>query len=214
MSAKHILVVDDHGLILEGFSKLLQNMPSVADVTIFTEGLAVCKVIRTNQYDIYIIDLKLSDIDGFELINRIRAQHPEARIIVCTMNEDVWIINRLLHINIDGIVFKSSSVEHIVKAVTAVLAGGKYYCPRYLHLKKRFESHRKKSSTRVVNLTVREQEVLTYIIRGMTTREIAEKMCVSDNGVEGFRKNLFEKTGVRNVAQLVAYAYEHNLAKK
>ena len=62
-----------------------------------------------------------------------------------------------------------------------------------------------------MKLTPRELEVLGYIIEGMTTREIAEKMSVSDNAVEGFRKSLFEKTGARNAAQLVSYTYEKNL---
>lgn len=211
MSTKNILIADDHSLILEGFSRLLQDMSDVGNIDTFTDGASVCSALQSTLYDVYIIDLKLPDMDGFELMEQIRAAHSGAKIIVCTMVEDVWVINRLIQSDVDGIVFKNSSVEHIGKALTCVSSGKKYYCPRFIHLKKRYDTYRKKTGNKTMNLTLREQEVLSYIIEGMTTREIAEKMGVSENGVEGFRKNLLDKTGVRNVAQLVAYAYENQL---
>ena len=208
----NILIADDHSLVLEGFNKVLQDMPEDINIESFTTGEEVCRKLETNHFDIYIIDLKLPDMDGFDLIEHIRSMHSEAKILVCTMNEDTWIINRLIKMNVDGIVFKNSSIEHIGIAVQNISTGKKYFCPRFDYLKKRFEAFRKKAGKRTMNLTPRELEALGYIIEGMTTREIAEKMGVSDNAVEGFRKGLFEKTGVRNVAQLVAYAYENQLA--
>lgn len=206
-----VLIADDHSLVLEGFSRVLQEIPSVGRIDTFTVGMAVCQAMQTNRYDVYIVDLKLPDMDGFDLIGHIREAHTGARILICTMIEDVWMINRLIQSDVDGIVFKNSSVEHIGKALLKISSGGKYYCPRFTQLKDQYETHRKKAGPRSMRLTPREMEVLGYIIEGMNTREMAEKMCISDNGVEGFRKSLFEKTGVRNVAQLVAYAYENNL---
>ncbi len=207
----NILIADDHNLVLEGFSRVLQEVPGVGNIDAFTGGMAVCQALQTNHYDVYIIDLKLPDMDGFDLIEHIRTTHSGAKILVCTMNEDVWIINRLIQSDVNGIVFKNSSVEHIGKALQEISLGGKYYCPRFNQLKDNYETHRKKAGSRSMRLTPREMEVLGYIIEGMNTREMAEKMGISDNGVEGFRKSLFEKTGVRNVAQLVFYAYENNL---
>ena len=211
MDSKNILIADDHSLILEGFSKLLQKMPETGDIDLFSNGAAVCDKLREKQYDIYIIDLRLPDMDGFELINKIREAHDDAKIIVCTMNEDVWVINRLMQTNVDGIVSKNSPSNHVEDAVRLVLTGATYCCPRFSHLKRRYETHCRKMGSRTMNITLREQEVLGYIIEGMTTREIAEMMGISDNGVEGFRKNLMEKTGSRNVAQLVSFAYENKL---
>ena len=206
-----ILIADDHSLVLEGLSRILREIPNVGNIDTFSEGMAVYEALQTNCYDVYIIDLKLPDADGFDLIEHIRAAHSEAKILVCTMNEDIWIINRLIKLNVDGVVFKNSSVEHVPQAVQDILAGGKYFCPRYAKLKERYETYRKKAGTRTMNLTCRELEVLGYITEGMTTLEIARKMDVSDNAVERFRKILFEKTGVRNVAQLVSFAYENNM---
>lgn len=214
MGTKEILIADDHNLILEGFIKLLQHAPGVNHIDAFTDGTSVCEAVKKKQYDSYIIDLKIPDIDGFELIRKIKKRHSDARIIVCTMSEEMWIVNRLLRADIHGIVSKSSSVDHIEEALTTVLSGERYYCPRFMHLKKKYDAYRKKVGNKTMNLTLREQEVLGYIIEGMTTREIAEKIGVSDNGIEGFRKNLMEKTGSRNVAQLVAFAYENNLVKR
>ena len=207
-----ILIADDHSLVLEGFIRILQDITDVEKIDTFIAGKAVCKALQTKYYDIYIIDLKLPDMDGFELIEHIRSIHSDAKILVCTMVEDVWIINRLIQVNVDGIVFKKSSVEHISKALQDISTGEKYFCPRFIQLKEQYEAVRKKSGIRAMHLTHRELEVLGYIVEGLTTREIAQKIQVSDNAVEGFRKNLFEKTGARNVAQLVSYSYQNNLA--
>ena len=209
-----VLIADDHSLILEGFIRILQNLPEVRTIDTFSVGSSVCKALKTKRYDVYIIDMKLPDMDGFELIGFIRAAHPEAKILVCTMVEDTWLVNKMIQSNLDGIVFKNSSVAHIGQAVKSIAIGEKYFCPRFTQIKKQYEAHRKKIGTRTMNLTHRELEVLGYITEGMTSLEIAEKMKISDNAVEGFRKNLFEKTGVRNVAQLVAWAYENKLTGK
>ena len=201
----NILIVDDHNLVLEGFSKILQDIHNVENIDAFATGTAVCDVLKTKCYDIYIIDLKLPDIDGFDLIEHIRAVHGEAKILVCTMVEDAWVINRLIHSKVNGIVFKSSAVEHIGLALQNIAAGKKYYCKRFEQHYARF--HKKPK----MNFTPRELEVLGYIIEGMTSIEIAAKIGVSDNAVEGFRKSMFEKTGVRNAAQLVAFAYENKI---
>jgi len=208
----NILIADDHSLVLEGLAKVLQNIPETGIIDIFTEGMSVCQILQTNRYDVYIIDLKMPDIDGFELINHIRAAHSDAKILVCTMIENASIINRLIYKNVDGVVFKSSSAEHLAKALKNISQGKKYFCPRFACLEKQYEKHRKKMGTDMLNLTQRELEVLGYIIEGMTSSEMAKKMGVSENGVEGFRKSLLEKTNVRNVAQLVAFAYENKLA--
>ncbi len=210
-NSMNILIVDDHSLVLEGFSRILQEVPGVGNIDTFTGGMAVCPALQTNRYDVYIIDLKLPDMDGFDLIGHIREVHSGAKVLVYTMNEDVWIIKQLIQSDVDGIVFKNSPVEHIGNALQEISAGGKYYCPRFTQLKDNYETQRKKAGSRSMQLTSREMEVLGYIIEGMNTREMAEKMGISDNGVEGFRRNLFEKTGVRNVAQLVVWAYENNL---
>jgi len=208
----NILIADDHSLVLEGLTKVLQNMPETGKIDAFTEGMSVCQILQTNRYDVYIIDLKMPDMDGFALIKHIRMVHSDAKILVCTMIENASLINRLMYQNVDGIIFKSSSVEHIGKALKSISQGEKYFCPRFACLEKQYEAHRKRTGTHVLNLTQRELEVLGYIIEGMTSSEMAKKMGVSDNCVEGFRKSLFEKTSVRNVAQLVAFAYENKLA--
>ena len=208
----NILIADDHSLVLEGFTKVLQNIPEIGKIDAFNDGMSVCQILQTKSYDIYIIDLKLPDIDGFDLIKHIRNIHSGAKILVCTMVENASIINRLIHNNVDGIVFKKSSVEHIGIAIKSIYKGEKYFCPRFTYLNKQNETFQKRAGTHTMNLTQRELEVLGYIIEGMTSREIAKKIGVSDNCVEGFRKSLLEKTGSRNAAQLVAYAYENNLA--
>jgi len=209
----NILIVDDHNLVLEGVAKIFRDIPEVGEIDAFNKGAPACEALQSKRYDVCVIDLKLPDMDGFELIKHIRRQHSDAKILVCTMLENAAVVNRLLHANIDGVVFKMSAAEHVSKALQAVSAGEKYYCPRFALLEQQFRAKRKRRGIDAsCLLTQRELEVLGYIAEGMTSIEMAKKMGVSENNVEGFRKSLLEKTGARNAAQLVAYAYESNLA--
>ena len=91
-----LLVVDDHNLILEGICKVVNKMPEVVVVDAVTSGLQAAELIERRDYDIYILDVSIPDMSGFELIAKIREMNDQAKIIVNTMHEEIWIVNRLV----------------------------------------------------------------------------------------------------------------------
>lgn len=201
-----ILLADDHELILDGLSQILKKAFVLGEIIGFSNALQVFDEIKRETYDLYIIDLQLKEMSGFELITAIRAVQPNARIIVATMHEEVWTINRLVEMNVDGIVLKSSASEHIVRAANTVLSGERYLCPRFSHLKNQYISKYKSCTGKRTSLTAQEKLILKYIVNGDTTHQIAETLSLSVNTIETHRKNLFIKLDVRNVAQLVSTA--------
>ena len=90
-----ILLVDDHALILEGICHILKRLPEVVVANAVTTGEEAVGLIAERDYDIYILDVGLPDVSGFELIDMIRELNEDARIIVNTMHEEIWYINRL-----------------------------------------------------------------------------------------------------------------------
>lgn len=91
-----LLVVDDHSLILEGICKIVNKMPEVTVADAVTSGKQAIKLIEERDYDVYILDISIPDISGFELIAKIRELNDQAKIVVNTMHEEIWMVNRLV----------------------------------------------------------------------------------------------------------------------
>lgn len=201
-----IVIVDDHSLILEGLKSLLSSSFEGSRVYIAQNASQLLSLMRQYRFSVFIVDIALPDMDGFDLIHIIKGQFPEAKIIVSTMHEEVWIVNKMKSPEIDGVVFKTSASLHIVDAVRTVLGGRTYYCPGF----KKIYKEKEKSSNAVDELasipTVRELDVLKAIAKGMNTHEISESLFISENTVEWHRKNLMLKFGARNATDLVVKA--------
>ena len=201
-----IVIVDDHSLILEGLRSLLSSSFKDSTVYIAQNASQLLSLMKQYQFRLFIIDITLPDMDGFELIHTIKNKVPESKIIVSTMHEEIWIVNKLKSPQIDSVVFKTSAGQHIVEAVRTVLDGGTYYCPGF---RKVYKDKEKLNST--VNEessvpTIRELDILKAIAKGMNTHEISESLFISENTVEWHRKNLMLKFGARNATDLVVKA--------
>ena len=192
-------VVDDHALIREGINTVLAG-GGVGQVVRFASATALLEAIESGDvFDFYIIDLELPDIDGVELIDTIRARSRDARIIVCTIHDEIWTLRKLISRDVNAIIYKSGTGEEILTAMAEILSGRRYFCDtvhKALHM----------ANDRSAHPSSRELEVLDHIAEGKTTREIAADMFVSDNTVESHRKSLFAKLRASNVADLIVKA--------
>lgn len=201
-----IVIVDDHSLILEGLKSLLSSSFEGSRVYIAQNASKLLSLMKQYQFSVFIVDIALPDMDGFELIHTIKSQSPEAKIIVSTMHEEVWIVNRLKSPEINGVVFKTSAGMHIVDAVRTVLDGGIYYCPGFKKIYKEKEKNSNVVDEQSSIPTMRELDVLKAMAKGMNTHEISENLFISENTVEWHRKNLMLKFGARNATDLVVKA--------
>ena len=202
----NVAIVDDHPLVLEGLKSLLLQTEGIEHIYTAQTGSQLGSLLALHSIHLYIIDLDLPDIDGFELIHQIKQKSPEAKIIVSTMHEEIWIVNKLKHPDIDAVVFKSSAGKYIQKALQAVLKGKKYYCPQFQKLYKEKDKIGHTPDTLDSAPTIREQDVLKAIAKGMNTHEISECLFISENTVEWHRKNLMVKFGAKNATDLVIKA--------
>lgn len=197
-----ILAVDDHCLILEGISRIVNKMPDVVVADAVTSGREALELIAGRNYDAYILDVSMPDMSGFDLIMEIREWDADARIIVYTMHEEIWIINRLVQCKVNAVVLKSSTASDLVGSIRSVLRGEPYVCPRFASIRKKL--HCMPQSKDIP--TKREQDVLRAVAKGLNTHEIAGLLGISENTVETFRKKLISKFGAKNAIDLVVKA--------
>lgn len=193
-----VAIADDHVLILEGFKSLMEGC-GVHNVETFSRAADLIRILPSRHFDVYIIDIGMPDIDGFELVDSIRCAHADARIIVNTIHEEIWLLRRMLDKDVNAIMLKSTDFMQMIEAITAVVSGEQYLCPG---LKKNLSG----SKRRMEHPSEREIEILKALAGGHTSKEIASMLFISENTVETHRKRLFAKLGARNMADLIVRA--------
>lgn len=199
LSQSKIAIVDDHELVRLGMQSILTNN-GFKNVKGFScaEDL-ISKMGCDNYFDFYIIDIELPDNDGFVLIEMIRARHPEAKIIVSTVHDEIWTVRKLLVRNVNSIIYKTGNGHEILNAISEINQGRVYYCDAVRDILK-------SAGDGTLHPTARELEVLSQIAQGKTSKEIAAPIFVSENTVEAHRKALFSKLGAINVVDLIVKA--------
>lgn len=202
-----VAVVDDCGLVREGITTLLTGHGIESVYKFKTAEELIRSADAGNSYDFYIVDLELPDLDGFVLIEMIRARNSLARIIISTIHDEIWTLRKLVARNVDAVIYKSGNGNEIVDAMLEILDGNRYYC----------ETARKAldiAGDDSRHPSNRELEVLYHISQGKTTKEIAAVLFVSENTVETHRKSLFQKLNAVNVADLIIKAVERGYIKR
>lgn len=199
-----ILLVDDHDLVLQGLKRIVEcSLPEIKNVCTASSGQEALQLITSQRFNLFVLDMELPDMSGMDIIVRIREKDPQARIIVNTMHEEIWLIKNLIQCSVDGILFKSIDSTKIAEAIRRVLDGETYYCPYAEHVRAQMK---RSDEGRREELTLRELDVLKRISEGKNTQEIAQELCVSTNTVDTHRRHLMDKLDARNVADLIMTA--------
>ena len=207
LSKIRIAVVDDHDLIREGLYSILTKH-GVKHVEKFCAASdLISRMDQGESFDFYIIDLELPDVDGFVLIEMVKARNQMAHIIVSTVHDEIWTLRKLLARDVNAIIYKSGEGAEIITAIQTILGGDNYYCES---VHKVLDS----AGDNSLHPSSRELEVLYQIAQGKTSREIAAAMFVSDNTIEAHRKSLFAKLGAVNAADLIVKAFDKGYLKK
>lgn len=191
-----VMAVDDHPLLREGLAALINNQPGmvlVAQASNAQEGIAQ---FRKHQPDVTLMDLRLPDKSGVEAMEAIRAEFPEARVIMLTTFEGDVEIQRALEAGARAYVLKTMPPKDLVEVIVQVHAGKKRVPPQ---IAAQLAEHLSDE-----DLTDREVEVLAQIAGGNRNRDIAEKLFITEETVKVHIKHIMEKLGASDRTQAVA----------
>ncbi|GAA2330364.1 response regulator transcription factor [Streptomyces kunmingensis] len=213
-----VVVVDDQTVVREGIVMLLGLLPGIEVVGAGGDGEQALTLVAELDPDVVLMDLRMPRCDGVEATRRIRAEHPGTQIVVLTTYADDESLFPALKAGARGYLTKDAGGDEIVRAVEDVLSGDAGLSPR---IQRRLLERLSQSEPSVAKepkeppdgLTAREAEVLALIADGLSNQEIARALQVSTATVKTHINNLFAKTGLKDRAQAVRYAYRHGLAK-
>ena len=198
-----VLSVDDHPLLREGISAVINSQPDmemIAEAASSHDGILQ---FRKHRPDVTLMDLRLPDLNGVETIVAIRAEFPDARIIMLTTFEGDVEIQRALEAGARGYMLKSMPPKDLVEGIRQVHAGKKRISP---HLAAQLAEHMSDES-----LTIREIEVLRQIAEGNRNRDIGEKLFITEETVKVHIKHIMEKLGASDRTQAIAIAIRRGI---
>ncbi len=210
-----VFITDDHEIYLEGLALLLSKQEGIAVTGTATSGKDLLGCLQKGlEADILLLDVYLPDMPEEEVVQQIRATHPDLRIIYLTLLRGTRYVHKLAKYNIQGYVLKNASLEELLGAIRSVHDGGRYFS-KDIHIGDRDEDFRNTITIedRQIDeiLSRRELEVLRLICKEYSNAEIAEKLFLCVSTVETHRKNLIAKLGVNNTVGLVKFALRNNL---
>lgn len=206
-----ILIVDDHAILRDGLKNILSFEEDIKVVGEATSGEEALKFADELSPDVIIMDINLPGMNGVETTAHIKAKNPDARILVLTMyTHDEYLLSAL-KAGADGYLLKDAPSEHVVDAIKAVYRGESMITPSMT--KKLVNIHLQQTQVKKdeSNLTDREQEVLIGLVEGLSNKEIAEKLFISDKTVKIHVSKIFKKLEVKSRSQAVIYAVQNHL---
>lgn len=207
----HTLLVDDHKIFTEGLSYILANEEDIAVQGTCQSAEQTLHFLAKNQVDIVLLDINLGPDNGLDLCKLIHEKHPSVRILAISMHDEENFITKMLKNGAAGYLLKNTSREELLEAIRQVHAGENYQSKEVIDIVMKSLNRQKplKNNYYQLHFTRREKEILDLVAKGLTTKEIANALFISEKTVETHRSNLFAKFDVKNVVSLVKMAMEY-----
>lgn len=209
---KRILIVDDHGLMRAGLRALLEDAEGMEVAGEASSAEDCMASIGQLQPDIVLMDIGLPGMNGIEATRQIKSLHPAILVLILSINEEESLLREAIAAGASGYIIKRAAEEDLTNAIRAITQGYLYVHPAITRLLvKDLSKGPDVQQEAFKSLTPRELEVLKYIIRGFTNRQISETLFISIRTVEGHRSSLFGKLGLKNRVELVEFAEKNGL---
>ena len=198
-----VLSVDDHPLLRQGIAAIIESQPDMALVSQAATGTEAVQKYREFKPDITLMDLRLPDISGIDAMLGIRAEFPDARIVMLTTFEGDVEIQRALQAGARGYLLKSTPPDELVQAIRQVHAGKKRVPPE---VAAQLAEHMSYES-----LTAREIEVLREVAEGNRNKDIAHRLFISEETVKVHIKHIMDKLGAKDRTEAIAIAVRRGI---
>ena len=206
-----ILIVDDHKLIRDTWSFILNSDPRFQVIAETDSGKSAIELAESNQPNIILMDINMSPMNGFEATKEIRKISPDSRIIGVSMHSQPAYAKKMLQVGAMGYITKNSSKEEMIAAITEVAQGNKYICHEVKAIlsEQILEDNEKPD---INMLSQREVEIIDLIKQGQSSKEIALQLSITLKTVEVHRHNILKKLNLKNTAALVNFINNAGIA--
>jgi len=210
-----ILIVDDHALVRRGLYYVVKEGFPDADVAEAESSAAALEILRTTKpFDLALVDVRMPDLDGLELLRLVKAEWPDVPVIMLSTYENAPYVKRALADGASGYLLKDATPEDLSQAINVAMSGsGNVLSPRVIQnlFDDQDSSNASNGRRSEYSLTQREHDILALLSEGRSNREIAGALYLSEKTVKAHLAAIFRKLGVTNRTQAAMMAVQMGL---
>ncbi|CAH8283175.1 DNA-binding NarL/FixJ family response regulator [Mariniflexile fucanivorans] len=222
MNMINVVLADDHVLVRDGIKALLEDQEGIRVIDEASNGAEALEVIKRNKPHLLIVDIRMPELNGIEVVAEISKNHPHVRTLVLSMHDSEEYVVKAIQAGADGYLLKGASKEEFLKAIHKVASGGKYFTGdvsaiimnNFVNGNTATPSINTPETKQIedpFNLTKREKQILNLVLQLKNNKDIADELQISKRTAEVHRFNLMKKLNVKNLMELSNKANEYQL---
>ena len=220
MNVINVVLADDHVLVRDGIKALLEDQQGIKVIDEASNGKEALEVIKKNKPHLLIVDIRMPELNGIEVVAEINKTYTDVRTLVLSMHDSEEYVVKGIQAGADGYLLKGASKEEFLKALHKVASGGKYFTGDISSIimnnfvngnTTNVASIEDKQIEDPFNLTKREKQILNLVLQLKNNKDIADELQISKRTAEVHRFNLMKKLNVKNLMELSNKANEYQL---
>lgn len=207
---KNIVICDDHALFLSGLSEILNKFGADYNVVTFNDSQSCKSYVQQNKVDVFICDLNIDNVDGFVLIEELKAELNGSKIIILTAYYENFLIKKAEKLGINAFLRKETTSDELINVIE-FKNDFPFYTNKNNSISRNSFGSIDDSIGAKFRLSKQEKAIIKYICQGKTSKEIATILFITKNTVDTHRKNINRKLELSNTSTLIKFANENNL---
>ncbi|MDP0434239.1 fimbria biosynthesis transcriptional regulator FimZ [Enterobacter hormaechei] len=209
MKPASVIIMDEHPIVRMSIEVLLQKNKNIQVKLKSGDSHEVLDCIRNHPIDLVILDIEMTGTDGFVLLKRIRNLNKDIKVLFLSSKSEAFYAGRAIRAGANGFVSKRKDLGEIYNAAEMILTGYSFFPSETLS----FINHLGSRTGAAVDMPLsnREVTVLRYLANGLSNKEIADQLLLSNKTISAHKSNIFSKLGVQSIVELIDYAKAHEL---
>lgn len=208
-----VFIVDDHEFFRNGLKMVINRLKYAKVTGEATNGKEFLELLSEEEPDIVLIDIQMPVMNGIEATRTALEEYPDLKIVALTMFDDEEYVQSMIDAGAKGFLLKNITKEILDQALQAIQSGKNYYSPELFEFFTKKVVSEPRQDDGEVQFTRREKEILQLICDGLTNKEIADRLFISERTVVGHKSNLLAKTNCKSSVGLLSYAIRNKLVE-
>lgn len=208
-----VMIADDHSLIREGIKQLLEFDGSIEVIEEASNGIECLQKLESVSPDVLLLDINMPEKNGIEVLKELKNRNSKVRVLILTVHNELEYLLKAVDIGVDGYILKDSESSELKKAIQCICKGESYIQASLIPALNNRLANRDIDKDKIDSLTNREMEVLIQVANGMSNKEIATNLKISERTVKNHISNIFKKIDVSDRTQAAVFAIKNNIIR-
>lgn len=208
-----VMIADDHSLIREGIKQLLEFDGSIEVIGEASNGIECLEKLEVLSPDVLLLDVNMPEKNGIEVLQELKSKDSKVKVLILTVHNELEYLLKAVDIGVDGYILKDSESSELKRAIQSVCKGENYIQASLIPALNNRLVNRDIDKDKIDSLTNRELEVLIQVANGMSNKEIATNLNISERTVKNHISNIFKKIDVSDRTQAAVFAIRNNIIK-